>query len=234
LGAYYLKNNGQVLKQVLDVSGIWKERIDKILLLNAPPSIEADLHYCFQLGLFDSPSPKHVVQVKKEEELKILKLYMSVNIIPRDYGGKGEPRWPPNFNNSVKLANIADVQFLKMKCNTKPFFQNMFDYRAYASIHVGSKAEVLKLFKPLLPEIKIHLQFEVKGNIKSNGILNYFGEEFLKLETESRQKKQRTSRSPFRTTIRSRKRITPTNIRTKEIKHQSSSIFSFFGCVNSR
>lgn len=76
------------MDSVLNSLGVWKERIDKILILNCSTSLQSIFETASKLEIIPETYPRHIKMLKFNDQYKDLHRFMSSEIIPAEYGGK--------------------------------------------------------------------------------------------------------------------------------------------------
>ena len=153
---------------VISNLSMWKERIDKILILNPSVSLESVLQSSRKLKIIPTKHKGQIKVIDTENQFKELKRFMSQNIIPKTYGGKAKelPTWPPCFNKGVKPSKLADIYFLKIDLGLRPYFQNSKDFDAYNRLKINCDSETLSQFVPVHFE-EVDEEFDIKAEIQT-------------------------------------------------------------------
>lgn len=129
--------------------GVWKERIDKILILNCSTSLSSIFETSSKLEIIPPTYKRHIKMIKYNDQYRDLHKFMSSEIIPAEYGGKVKKvTWPPQFNKKIKAEKLADLFFIKMEYGIRPFFSSQVDFNSYNSLNRDSESHDLFNFIP--------------------------------------------------------------------------------------
>lgn len=140
------------MKEISNRLSIWKERVDKVIILNPSSSFQLFLESLVKLEILPKTFSLQLLITNKKNMTKKLKKFMKSELFLKQYGGKkskSPSNWPPDFNSNYKEHEISDIFFLKVEYGIRPYFQNTNDYQLYNKLNRRLvDTDLLKCCKP--------------------------------------------------------------------------------------